>query len=106
MLTPIEVLQQVEVLEDGSVRSRSSGNIYTVQDFVSQIKIKCKWTKKEANELEGYLTSYIRAQSDNSKYIQKIIEKYDFRFCDGVYFINGKLVTVADLYRLFWSNFR
>lgn len=106
MLTPLEVLQQIEILEDGNVMSRSSGKIYTKQDFVSQIKVKLKWTNKEANELESYLTTYVRAQSENSKYIQKIIEKYDFRFCDGVYFINNQLVTINDLYRFFWSNER
>jgi len=106
MLTPQEVFMQVEKTEDGRVKSLSSGKIYNVREFVEQIRVKLKWTKREANELETLLTDNIRPQSDNSRYIQKIIEKYDFRFCDGVYFINNELMTVTDLYRFFWSEER
>lgn len=100
-----DVLSQIEVV-DGKVKSKSTGILYEVNDFVEQISTKLKFTKRERQELESYFSSFIKPQSDQSKYIETIIDKYDFQFSDGVYFINGVVFSLDEIYRLFWKKER
>ena len=100
-----DVLAQIEIV-DGKVKSKSTGILYEINDFVEQINTKLKFTKRERQELESYFSSFIKPQSEQSKYIETIIDKYDFQFSDGVYFINGIVFSLDEIYRLFWRKER
>ena len=100
-----DVLAQIEIV-DGKVKSKSTGILYEVNDFIEQISKKLKFTKRERQELESYFSSFIKPQSEQSKYIETIIDKYDFQFSDGVYFINGEVFSLDEIYRLFWKKER
>lgn len=100
-----DVLAQIEIV-DGKVKSKSTGILYEVNDFIEQISTKLKFTKREKQELESYFSSFIKPQSEQSKYIETIIDKYDFQFSDGVYFIDGTVFSLDEIYRLFWKKER
>lgn len=102
-MTVEEILAQTRMV-DGKIQSISSGRIYEIQDFIAQISQRLKLSKKERRELESHFVDYVRPQSDNSKYVEAIIDKYDFKFSDGVYLINGKVITLDEIYRLLWKN--
>ena len=102
-MTVSEILSQIEY--DGNlVKSKSTGKLYEVSVFIDQISRKLKFTAKEKRELESYFISTIKAQSEKSKYVEDIINKYDFKFSDGVYLIKGKVITLDNIYRLFWRE--
>lgn len=98
-----EILTQIEY-KDGIVRSKSTGALFTVPDFINKISAKLKFTAKQRRELESYFTSTLKPQSEKSKYVEDIIDKYEFKFSDGVYLIKGKVTTIDDIYRLFWRE--
>lgn len=98
-----EVLAQIDYI-DGKIKSKSTGNIYEVKDFISQISKKLGWTKKEQKEFESYFCSSIKPQSDQSRYVETIIDKYNFKFSDGVYIINEKVITIDNIYRMLWKE--
>lgn len=102
-MTVQDVLKQITVHE-GVVTSKSTGAKYSVEDFINQISSKLKFTKAQRKELESYLVDYVRAQSEQSKYVEAIIDKYSFQFSDGVYLIKGKVITLDDIYRLLWKE--
>lgn len=102
-MTVQDVLNQITA-HDGIVTSKSTGKTYKVEDFINQICDKCGFTKKQRKELESYFVDYIKPQSDQSKYIETIIEKYNFKFSDGVYIINGEVITIDNIYRLMWKE--
>ena len=102
-MKPSDVISQIEIV-DGKVKSKSTGILYEVNDFIEQISTKLKFTKRERQELQSYFSSFIRPQSEQSKYIENIIEKYDFQFSDGVYFIKGEVLSLDEIYRMFWKE--
>lgn len=102
-MTVQDVLNQITA-HNGMVTSKSTGKTYKVEDFINQICDKCGFTKKQRKELESHFVDYIRPQSDQSKYVETIIEKYNFQFSDGVYLINGKVITIDNIYRLMWKE--
>ena len=102
-MTVQDVLNQITT-HNGIVTSKSTGKTYKVEDFINQICDKCSFTKKQRKELESHFVDYIRPQSDQSKYVETIIEKYSFQFSDGVYLINGKVITIDNIYRLMWKE--
>lgn len=102
-MTPNDVLSQITV-HNGIVTSKSSGKQYEVKDFIEQISKKLGWTKKQIREFESHFIDTVGTQSDKSKFVEQIIEKYDFKFSDGVYFIKGKVINAEDIYRLFWKE--
>lgn len=104
-MTVNDVLQQI-IAKDGKVISKTSGIEYDVPDFINQICDKCKFTQRQRKELESHFVNYINAQSDKSKYVEEIINKYNFKFSDGVYIIKDKVITIDDIYRLLWKEER
>ena len=102
-MTVQDVLNQITV-HDGIVVSKSTGKTYKVEDFINQICDKLGFSKKQRKELESHFVDYIKPQSDQSKYVETIIDKYDFQFSDGVYFINGKVISLSEIYRLMWKE--
>ena len=102
-MTVQDVLNQVTV-HNGIVTSKSTGKTYKVEDFINQICDKLGFSKKQRKELESHFVDYIKPQSDQSKYVETIIEKYNFQFSDGVYLINGKVITIDNIYRLMWKE--
>ena len=102
-MTVQDVLNQITA-HNGKIISKSSGKEYEVEDFINQICEKLNFTKKQRKELESHFVDYLRPQSDQSKYVENIIEKYNFQFSDGVYFVNGQVISLADIYRLMWKN--
>ena len=104
-MTPQDVMAQI-TLKDGKIVSNSSGKAYEIEDFIKEISKKLGWTKKQIREFESNFVSFIRPQSDQSKYVENIIEKYQFEFSDGVYMINGKVITIDNIYRLLWKEER
>lgn len=104
-MTVNDVLQQI-IAKNGKVISKTSGKEYDIPDFINQICDKCKFTQKQRKELESHFVNYISVQSDKSKYVEEIIEKYDFKFSDGVYIIKDKVITIDDIYRLLWKEER
>lgn len=104
-MTPQDVLSQI-TYSNGIVTSKSSGKSYKIEDFVSEISKKLGWTKKQIKEFESNFVSFIVPQSDKSKYIEEIINKYNFEFSDGVYMIKGEVISLDSIYRLFWREER
>ena len=104
-MTPQDVLSQI-TYSDGIVTSKSSGKSYKLEDFVSEISKRLGWTKKQIKEFESNFVSFIIPQSDKSKYIEEIINKYNFEFSDGVYMIKGEVISLDSIYRLFWREER
>lgn len=104
-MTPQDVLSQI-TYSNGIVTSKSSGKSYKLEDFVGEISKKLGWTKKQAKEFESNFVSFIVPQSDKSKYIEEIINKYNFEFSDGVYMIKGEVISLDSIYRLFWREER
>lgn len=104
-MTVKEILNQIE-FKDGKVTSLATGKIYEVKDFVEQISDKCKLNKRQRAELESHFVDYLRPQSDKSTYVENIINKYNFAFSDGIYFINGEIMALDDIYRFMWANER
>lgn len=102
-MTVQEILSQI-TFDKGIVTSNTSGLQYDYKVFVDMVCDRFKWTKKQRKELESYFISYLRPASDNAEYVEKIIEKYDFKFSDGVYIIRGKVITLDDIYRLLWKE--
>lgn len=98
-----DILTQVEY-KDGIIKSKSTGALFTVPDFINKISSKLKFTAKQRRELESYFYSTLKPQSEKSKYVEDIIDKYEFKFSDGVYLIKGKVTTIDDIYRLFWRE--
>ena len=104
-MTPQDVLSQI-TYSNGIVTSKSSGKSYRFEDFVGEISKKLGWTKKQIKEFESNFVSFIVPQSDKSKYIEEIINKYSFEFSDGVYMIKGEVISLDSIYRLFWREER
>lgn len=104
-MTVNDVLSQITV-HDGIVTSKSTGRQYEVNDFIEQICGKLNFNKKQRKELESHFVQYIRSQSDQSKYVENMIDKYDFQFSDGVYFVKGKVMSMPAIYRLMWKEER
>ena len=102
-MTVQDVLNQITV-HNGTVISKSTGKTYKVEDFINQICDKLGFSKKQRKELESHFVDYIKPQSEQSKYVETIIEKYNFQFSDGVYLINGKVITIDNIYRLMWKE--
>lgn len=104
-MTIADIISQIDY-SNGKVVSKTSGIEYKVEDFIEKISKAAKLTKRQTKELESYFIDYIRPQSDNSKYVEAIIDKYSFKFSDGVYFLLGNIVTMDEIYRILWKNER
>lgn len=102
-MTVQEILSQITIHE-GIVTSKTTGKQYTSQEFIDLVSDRCKLTKAQKKDLQSHFTNFERPQSEESKYIEKIIEKYDFKFSDGVYIVRGKVLTMEEIYRLFWKE--
>lgn len=102
-MTVQDVLNQITA-HNGMVTSKSTGKTYKVEDFINQICDKCGFTKKQRKELESHFVDYIEPQSDKSKYVENIINKYEFQFSDGVYIVRGKVISLDEIYRLLWKE--
>ena len=98
-----DVLAQI-TFENGKIISNSTKKEYEVKDFINQISLKCGFTKKQTKELESYFIDYIKPQSEQSRFVESIIDKYKFEFSNGVYFINGEVISLDDIYRIMWKN--
>ena len=103
MMSPNDVLEQITV-HNGIVTSKSTGKQYPVKEFIETISVRLKWTKKQKREFESHFIDCVAEQSEKSKFVEEIIDKYDFKFSDGVYFINGTVFSQEDIYRLFWKE--
>lgn len=102
-MTIKEIISQIDY--DGEfVTSKASGKKYELDAFIAQISKSLKLTKKEIKELENYFIGFLKPQTDNSKYIEDIINKYELKFTDGVYFIKGEVKTLEDIYKIFWKE--
>lgn len=104
-MTPKEVLSQI-IAKDGKIISKTSGKVYEVNDFIEQISQKLNWTKKQRKEFESHFTKFIQPQSDKSKYVEEIIDKYDFKYSNGVYLVKGEVLSMDKIYRLLWKEER
>lgn len=104
-MTPQDVLSQI-TFSNGVIISKSSGKSYKLEDFIKEISKRLGWTKKQIKEFESNFIAFIAPQSDKSKYIEEIIDKYNFEFSDGVYMIKGEVISIDNIYRLFWREER
>ena len=98
-----ELLEQIEYV-DGKIRSKTTDILYDLPEFLKMVKTRLKFSKKEMQELESYFITFIKPASDKAVYVENIIEKYDFKFSDGVYIIRGKVITLDEIYRLLWKE--
>lgn len=104
-MTVKEVLSQIKYDKvTRTVTSLTTGKTYTVEDFCNQIADKLKWTAKRKKELESYFTDFLKPQTEEAAYTEQFIEKYDIKFSDGVYLINGKVMPIDELYRFMWKQ--
>ena len=104
-MTVSQIINSIDFI-NGKVISKSSGIEYEVKDFIERISIGAKLTSKQKKELESYFTEFIKPQSDDSKYVEEVINKYKFKFSDGVYLINEKVITLDNIYRMMWKEER
>lgn len=104
-MTVQDVISQIEY-KNGKVKSLSTGKEYEVDDFVKQISEKLKWNKSQTAKLRGYFQDYLKPQTDNSIYTERIIDKYELGFSDGIYLMKGEPITDDDLYRFMWKQER
>lgn len=104
-MTVKDVLSQITA-KDGKIISKSTGIEYEVDDFISQISKKLGWNKKQIKEFESHFTSFIKPQSDNSKYVENVIDKYDFKYTNGIYIIKNEVVSIDKIYKLLWKEER
>ena len=104
-MTPQDVLSQI-TYSNGIITSKSSGKSYKVEDFTKEISKRLGWTKKQIKEFESNFVAFIIPQSDKSKHIEEIIDKYNFEFSDGVYMIKGEVISLDTIYRLLWRDER
>lgn len=104
-MKPSEVLKRITAT-NGTITSKDTGKTYAVGDFIKIISDKMNWSKKEIKEFESYFVDYIKVQTDASKYVENIIDKYEFAISDGVYIIKDKIVSINEVYRFFWKNER
>lgn len=102
-MKPSEVLKRITAT-NGTITSKDTGKTYTVDEFIKIISDKMNWSKKEIKEFESYFVDYIKVQTDASKYVESIIDKYEFIISDGVYIIRDKIVSINEVYRFFWKN--
>lgn len=102
-MKPSEVLKRITAT-NGTITSKDTGKTYAVGDFIKIISDKMNWSKKEIKEFESYFVDYIKVQTDASKYVESIIDKYEFIISDGVYIIRDKIVSINEVYRFFWKN--
>lgn len=100
-----EIVAQVELV-NGKIKSRQTGNIYEVNEFVDKITKTYNLSAKEKKELAKNFISYLKPQSEKSQYVESIINKYNFKFSDGVYIIRGSIITLDEIYRLLWKEER
>lgn len=106
-MTVKEVLSQVRYDKaTRKVTSLSTGREYTVEDFCSQISDKLKWSARQRKELEKYFTDFLKPQTDEAVYTEEFINKYNIKFSDGVYLVNGKVMPTDELYRFMWKQER
>ena len=106
-MTVKEVLSQVKYdKETRKVKSLCTGIEYTVEDFCSQISDRLKWSDKQRKELEKCFTGFLKPQTDEAVYTEKFINKYNIKFSDGVYLVNGKVMPIDELYRFMWEKER
>ena len=104
-MKPSEVLKRITAT-NGTITSKDTGKTYAVGDFIKIISDKMNWSKKDIKEFESYFVDYIKVQTDASKYVENIIDKYEFAISDGVYIIKDKIVSINEVYRFFWKNER
>lgn len=100
-----EIVSQVELV-NGKIKSKQTGNIYEVNEFVDKIAKTYNLNAKEKKELTKNFISYLKPQSEKSIYVENIINKYDFKFSDGVYIIRNSIITLDEIYRLLWKEER
>lgn len=100
-----EIVSQVELV-NGKIKSKQTGNIYEINDFVDKIAKTYNLNAKEKKELTKNFISYLKPQGEKSIYVENIINKYDFKFSDGVYIIRNSIITLDEIYRLLWKEER
>lgn len=100
-----DIISQVEI-KDGKVISRLSGKEYSEAEFIDMVSKKYKLKKADVEKLRSVFTEFIKPQTKESEYIEAILNKYDFKYTDGVYIIRNEVVTMEDIYRLFWKEER
>ena len=100
-----EIVSQVELV-NGKIKSKQTGNIYEVNEFVDKVAKTYGLNAKEKKELAKNFISYLKPQSEKSIYVESIINKYDFKFSDGVYIIRNSIITLDEIYRLLWKEER
>lgn len=98
-----EILSKV-TYSNGIITYLESGKQYELKDFIKRLRGSFHLSAKEGREIEATFSNMLKPQTENSQYTEKIIEKYDFKFSDGVYFVNGKVISLSDLYRLMWKE--
>ena len=100
-----EIVAQVELV-NGKIKSKQTGNIYEINEFVDKIAKTYNFNAKDKKELAKNFISYLKPQSEKSIYVESIINKYDFKFSDGVYIIRNSIITLDEIYRLLWKEER
>ena len=100
-----EIVSQVELV-NGKIKSKQTGNIYEINEFVDKIAKTYNLNAKDKKELAKNFISYLKPQSEKSIYVESIINKYNFKFSDGVYIIRNSIITLDEIYRLLWKEER
>lgn len=90
--------------ENRKIISKTSGTSYEIDEFCKQIGAKCGLSQKQVRELRMEFTENCIPQSETSIKLEKLIDKYEFSFSDGVYFIKDKIISLEDIYRLMWRE--
>lgn len=98
-----DILREV-TYSDGIITYNKSGRTYTVPEFAGRLKTSMHLSAKEVREIESYFSTMLKPQTEESEYTERIIKKYDFKFSDGVYFVNKKVVSQGDIYRMLWKE--
>ena len=63
-----EIVSQVELV-NGKIKSKQTGNIYEINEFVDKIAKTYNFNAKEKKELAKNFISYLKPQSEKSIYV-------------------------------------
>jgi Predicted ATPase len=105
-MTVQDIISQTTLLENGKIKSNSTNKEYEIYDFIEQVSDKLKLSAKEKRKLESHFSSFIKPQTQESEYVESIINKYNFKSTDGVYLINNEIMSLDNIYKLFWKKER
>lgn len=103
-MKPIEIYEQVEMTNNGKIRSIKSGVEYDFIDFTEKMAKVNNWSMKQQLSFVNMFAKYIIPQTEKSVQIEKLINKYKILFSDGVYLVDNVVLDIDSMYKFLWNK--